>query len=77
MRGFSGITTQTLKTNIENRIKQIINAIWGETDQLAILQTRVYSKETPARVRKKSEPGRSSFQAQNPNRASPTNRLKP
>ena len=54
-----------------------MNAILEETDQVAILQTRVYGKETPARFRKKLEPGRSSFQGQNPNSASPPNWLKP
>jgi len=49
-----------------------MNAIWEETDQLAILQTwskswtRVYGKETLARVREKLQPRRSSFLVQTP-----------
>ena len=58
-----------------------MNAIWEEADQLAIFQTwskswtRVYDKETPARVGKELELGRSSFQVQYPNRAKPPNWL--
>ena len=43
MRGLSGIRKQT-ETNIENKIQQIMNAIWEEADQLAILQTWSNSK---------------------------------
>jgi len=54
-----------------------MNAIWEEAGQLAILQTwskswsRVYDEETPARVGKELELGRSSFHVQNRNRATP------